>query len=99
MYFHFYQPLSAQTFMRLSKYMTRDEREFILLAQKLVGQEEYVTRLFVDGIFGANFGPALAFYLGQFRAYADFIRKTVAGGDDHSAREARTSPQGLADAA
>ncbi|MBE0531416.1 MAG: hypothetical protein IH626_11345 [Rhodospirillales bacterium] len=97
MYFHFYQPLSAQTFMRLSKHMSRDEREFILLAQKLVGQEEYVTRLFVDGIFGANFGPALAFYLGQFRTYADFIRKT-AGGGGHPAREERTSRQRLADA-
>lgn len=82
MYFHFYQPLSAQTFIQLSKHMTSDDREFILLAQKLVGQEEYVTRLFVDGIFGVNFGPALAFYLGQFRTYADFIRKTAGCGDD-----------------
>ncbi len=87
MYFHFYQPLSAQTFIRLARHMTRDEREFIVGAQRLVGQEEYVTRLFVDGIFGANFGPALAFYLGQFRTYANFIRKTVAGGDSLPAPE------------
>lgn len=99
MYFHFYQPLSAQTFIRLSKHMTRDEKEFIHLAQKLVGHEEYVTRLFVDGIFGANFGPALAFYLGQYRTYADFIRKMVGGGDGHPALEAPTNRQSLADAA
>jgi hypothetical protein len=97
MYFHFYQSLSAQTFMRLSKHMDREEREFILLAQTLVGEEEYVTRLFVDGIFGPNFAPALAFYLGHFHTYGEFIRKTIAegdgkrGGNPHAARQGTLS--------
>jgi len=97
MYFHFYQPLSAQTFIRLSRHMAREEREFILLAQTLVGEEEYVTRLFVDGIFGPNFAPALAFYLGHFHTYGEFIRKTIAegdgkrGGNPHAARQGTLS--------
>ena len=98
MYFHFYQPLSAQTFLGLSKQKVREEKELVLLAQTLVAQEEYVTRLFVDGVFGPNFGPALAFYLGHFRKYGDFVRKAVAAGNDDSEGNTRAARRSFAEA-
>ena len=69
MYFHFYQPLAAQTLRRCAERMSKDERRFLLAAQTILKHEEYVCQLFLNGMFGRRFSPALAFYLSWHDTY------------------------------
>jgi hypothetical protein len=75
MYFHFYQPLAAQTLRRCAERMPTDERRFVLEAQNLLRYEEYICQLFLNGVFGRRFSPALAFYL----SWHDNYRRALPG--------------------
>jgi hypothetical protein len=69
MYFHFYQPLAAQTLRRYAERMSAHDRRFVLQAQNLLQHGDYVCRLFIDGVFGNRFQSALAFYLSWHETY------------------------------
>jgi hypothetical protein len=69
MYFHFYQPLAAQTLRRYAERMSTDDRRFVLQAQNLLQHGDYVCRLFINGVFGGHFKSALAFFLSWHETY------------------------------
>lgn len=75
MYFHFYQPLAAQTLRRYAERMSAEDRRFVLRAQNLLEHEDYVCRLFIGGVFGNRFKSALAFYL----SWHDTYRRALPG--------------------
>lgn len=77
LYFHFYQPLAAQTLQKVAKKLQPEEKTFILRCQNLLELDSYVTQLFLDGLFGPQFRSALAFYLGQHKKYRKVLPKLL----------------------
>ncbi len=77
LYFHFYQPLAAQTLQKIAKKMQPEEKTLLLRCQNLLELDSFVTQLFLDGLFGTQFRSALAFYLYQHRKYRKVLPKLL----------------------
>ena len=77
LYFHFYQPLAAQTLLKFAKKLQPEEKIFLLRSQNFLTLEDYVTQLFVDGLFGDQYQAALNFYLGQHQAYRKVLPRLL----------------------
>jgi hypothetical protein len=91
MYFHFYQPLAAQTLRRYAERMSAGDRRFVLEAQSLLQHGDYACRLFIGGVFGNNFKAALAFYLSWHETYRRALPGLLDIADD-GGKGAATSP-------
>jgi hypothetical protein len=91
MYFHFYQPLAAQTLRRCAERMSKDERRFLLAAQDLLQHEDYICQLFLNGVFGRRFSPALAFYLSWHETYRRALPRLLGVADVAKAEAAEAT--------
>ena len=69
LYFWMYQPRARITLREMMGRFTPEERMIILLSQKLLEQEQHVSRMFVDGVLGRNFSRPLSFYLMRYEEY------------------------------
>ena len=49
--------------------MSPDERRILIASQFVLRQEKQISQLFVDGVFGRKFAPALSFYLDRSGEY------------------------------
>ena len=55
--------------------LTPEEKAIFLQSQKLLEQEQFISRLFVDGILGKNFSRPLSFYLTTHKSYLAAVQK------------------------
>lgn len=69
LYFWMYQPRARITLKEMISRFTPEERQIFLLSQKLLEQEQHISRLFVDGILGRRFSKPLSFYLMRYEEY------------------------------
>ena len=69
LYFWMYQPRARTTLREMMLRFTPEERKIFLLTQKILEQEQPVSRLFVDGILGRKFSRPLSFYLMRYEEY------------------------------
>ncbi|SLM31951.1 conserved membrane hypothetical protein [Desulfamplus magnetovallimortis] len=69
LYFWMYQPRARTTLKEMMGRFTPEERRIYLLSQKILEQEQHVSRLFVDGILGRRFSGPLSFYLMRYEQY------------------------------
>ncbi|MBF0203124.1 MAG: hypothetical protein HQK67_02170 [Desulfamplus sp.] len=69
LYFWMYQPRARTTLKEMMIRFTPEERQIFLLSQKLLEQEQHISRLFVDGILGRKFSKPLSFYLMRYEEY------------------------------
>ncbi len=69
MHFWLYLPRAQDCLTRLARNMSDEERMVLLRSQSVLVCEQEVSRLFVDGLVGRNFGRALAFYLDRHHEY------------------------------
>jgi len=69
LYFWMYQPRARITLKEMIGRLTPEERQIFLLSQKLLEQEQHISRLFVDGILGRKFSQPLSFYLMRYEQY------------------------------
>lgn len=69
LYFWMYQPRARITLKEMMESFTPEERRIFILSQKLLEQEQHISRLFVDGILGRKFSKPLSFYLMRYEEY------------------------------
>ncbi|MBF0302568.1 MAG: hypothetical protein HQK73_05970 [Desulfamplus sp.] len=69
LYFWMYQPRARITLKEMMLRFTPEERRIFILSQKLLEQEQHISRLFVDGILGRKFSKPLSFYLIRYEEY------------------------------
>ncbi len=69
MCFWYYRPRSHEVCKNAIKKMNPEERKALGLMQLVLLNERDVSQMFVDGLVGRNFAPALVFYLDNHKAY------------------------------
>ncbi len=69
MYFWLYRPRSQEVCKKILARMSKEERNIFGYFQLVLMQERDISRLFVDGMLGRQFGKPLAFYLAMHRTY------------------------------
>ena len=74
-YFWMYLPRARMTMLDMVSRLTPEEKTIFLQSQKILEQEQYISRLFVDGILGSNFSRPLSFYLTTYKNYLFAIQK------------------------
>lgn len=74
-YFWMYLPRARMTMLDMVSKLTPEEKTIFLQAQKLLEQEQFISRLFVEGILGQNFPRPLSFYLTTYKNYLAAIQK------------------------
>ncbi len=74
-YFWMYLPRARMTILDMVSRLTPEERTIFVQSQKILEQEQHISRLFVDGILGRNFSRPLSFYLTTYRSYLSGIEK------------------------
>jgi hypothetical protein len=74
LYFWMYQPRARTVLARAMQSMSLEERRVFLLSQYVLLREKEISRLFIDGLVGKKFAPALSFYLSFARRYLDDIQ-------------------------
>ena len=74
-YFWMYLPRARMTMLDMVSHLTPEEKTIFLQSQKLLEQEQFISRLFVDGILGENFPRPLSFYLTTYKSYLAAIQK------------------------
>jgi hypothetical protein len=74
LYFWMYQPHARTVLARIMRAMSLSQRRMFLLSQDVLLREKEISRLFIDGLVGKTFAPALAFYLNNARSYLGEIR-------------------------
>ena len=77
LYFWMYQPRARITAREMVARLTPEEKRIFLLSQKILEQEQHISRLFVDGILGRNFSKPLSFYLTGYQEYLKAMEKLV----------------------
>ncbi len=77
LYFWMYQPRARITAREMISRFTPEERRIFVLSQKILEQEQHISRLFVDGILGRNFSKPLSFYLMGYQEYLRAIKRLV----------------------
>ncbi|MFU2208780.1 hypothetical protein [Solidesulfovibrio sp. C21] len=75
LYFWMYQPHARTVMARALRAMSLRERRVFLLSQYVLLREKEISRLFIDGLVGKTFVPALAFYLSNARRYLEDIQR------------------------
>jgi len=74
LYFWMLQPRGRTVMEQAVRQMSQDERRAFLLSQYVLQREKEISLLFIDGLVGRNFAPALAFYLDNSKKYLDEIQ-------------------------
>ncbi|WP_300455510.1 hypothetical protein [Desulfobacula sp.] len=74
-YFWMYLPRARMTMLDMVSRLTPEEKTIFLQSQKMLKQEQHISRLFVNGILGKNFSRPLSFYLTTYQAYLSGIEK------------------------
>jgi hypothetical protein len=74
-YFWMYLPRARLTMLDMVSRLTPEEKTIFFQSQKLLEQEQFISRLFVDGILGKNFSRPLSFYLTTYKNYLAAIQK------------------------
>lgn len=74
-YFWMYLPRGRMTIVEMVSQLTPEERTIFFQAQKMLTHEQFISRLFVDGILGRNFSRPLSFYLTTYQKYLRSIEK------------------------
>ncbi|MBF0200806.1 MAG: hypothetical protein HQK66_05745 [Desulfamplus sp.] len=69
LYFWMYQPRARTALGEMMERFTPEEKKIFMLSQRLLEQEQSVSRLFVDGILGRKFSAPLSFYLMSYEEY------------------------------
>ncbi len=69
MYFWYYRPRSHEVCKYVIEKLNPEERKALGLMQLVLLKERDVSQMFVDGLVGRNFAPALVFYLDNYKAY------------------------------
>jgi hypothetical protein len=77
MYFHFNQPLAAQSIGRFSARMQPEDRAFVLEAQNLLDLEEDVGRILGGEAFALPSQAAFAFYRDHHRRFREVLPKLL----------------------
>ena len=62
-YFWMYQPRAPTVLRAMMREMSTEERQIVVRSQYVLRRKREVSQLFVDGLVGKNFAPALALYL------------------------------------
>ncbi len=75
MYIWMRQPQAVAAMRRIMAALSPEERLIFLKAQELLSRERSISKLFLSGLVGQNFGRALAFYLHCYRAYLEELRQ------------------------
>ncbi|CCK80098.1 hypothetical protein [Desulfobacula toluolica] len=74
-YFWMYLPRARTVMIDMVSRLTPEEKIIFLQSQKILEHEQYISRLFVDGILGRNFSRPLSFYLTTYKNYLYSIEK------------------------
>lgn len=74
-YFWMYLPRARTVMIDMVSRLTPEEKIIFLQSQKILEHEQYISRLFVDGILGRNFSRPLSFYLTTYKNYLYAIGK------------------------
>ena len=75
LYIMAYKPRAREALRKAMEAMSPDEVAVILASQQILREEQWVSRLFVDGLVGRNFSKALSFYLTRYPAYLADIER------------------------
>lgn len=75
LYFWMYQPRARTVLARAMRSMSMEERRMFLLSQYVLLREREISRLFIEGLVGRKFAPALSFYLSHARHYLDDLQE------------------------
>lgn len=81
-YFWMYLPRARMTMLDMVSRLTPEERTLFIQSQKILEHEQYISRLFVDGILGKNFSKPLSFYLTNYQNYLSGIQKIKGSGQN-----------------
>ncbi len=76
-YFWMYLPRARVTMLDMVSHLTPEEKIIFQQSQKLLEQEQFISRLFVDGILGKNFPRPLSFYLTSYKTFLSAICKNT----------------------
>ncbi len=74
-YFWMYLPRGRMTIVEMVSQLTPEEKTIFFQAQKMLAYEQFISRLFVDGILGRHFSRPLSFYLTTYQKYLRSIEK------------------------
>jgi hypothetical protein len=74
-YFWMYLPRARMTMVDMVSRLTPEEKTIFFQSQKMLEQEQYISRLFVDGIIGRNFSRPLSFYLTTYQHYLNAVNR------------------------
>ncbi len=77
MYFWMYQPRAVTALRGFVRRMTREERIIFARSQNVLVREKEISQMFVEGLVGRNFAPALAFYLNRYYEYLEAMYKLI----------------------
>jgi len=75
LYFWMYLPRARVKMLAMVSRLTPEEKTIFFQAQEMLKHEQYISRLFVDGILGRNFSRPLSFYLTTYKNYLSAIGK------------------------
>ena len=71
LYFWMYQPRARSVLCSLMRDMSEEERQILVRSQSVLQRKREVSQLFVNGIVGKKFAPALSFYLNRSDEYLE----------------------------
>ena len=74
-YFWMYLPRGRMTIVEMVSQLTPEEKTIFFQAQKMLEHEQFISRLFVDGILGRHFSRPLSFYLTTYQKYLKSIER------------------------
>ncbi|MDW7773630.1 MAG: hypothetical protein SCH71_12155 [Desulfobulbaceae bacterium] len=74
LYIWMYQPRARSTICSIMRLMSPEERKILIASQLILKQEKEISQLFVDGVFGKKFAPALSFYLERSEEYLQSLQ-------------------------
>ena len=75
-YFWMYLPRARMAILDMVSRLTPEEKTIFMQSQKMLDNEQYISRLFVDGLLGRNFSRPLSFYLTSYKSYLFAIDKS-----------------------
>ena len=79
LYFWMYLPRAKAVMVDMFDRLMPEEKIIFKQAQKLLTQERYVSRLFIDGMLGEKFSRPLSFYLTTYKPYLSQIMALPCG--------------------
>ncbi len=74
-YFWMYLPRARTKMLDMVSRLTPEEKTIFFQSQKILEQEQYISRLLVDGILGREFSRPLSFYLTTYQGYLSALER------------------------